>query len=92
MRIRVLTLFPEMFDGPLRSSILGRAAKCYRHCMQSDSNGVPYFVRLCRGEPHREHSAITRFRLCLRLTPCLFHVDSHYGIVQAGCVCNCRDS
>ena len=25
MRIDVLTLFPEMFDGPLKSSILGRA-------------------------------------------------------------------
>ena len=27
MQVRVLTLFPEMFDGPLRSSILGRATK-----------------------------------------------------------------
>ena len=27
MQVRVLTLFPEMFDGPLQSSILGRATK-----------------------------------------------------------------
>ena len=27
MQVRVLTLFPEMFEGPLSSSILGRAAK-----------------------------------------------------------------
>jgi tRNA (guanine37-N1)-methyltransferase len=26
MRIRILTLFPEMFDGPFRASIVGRAA------------------------------------------------------------------
>ncbi len=27
MRIRILTLFPEMFDGPFRSSIVGRAVE-----------------------------------------------------------------
>ncbi len=27
MRIRILTLFPEMFDGPLGSSIIGRAIR-----------------------------------------------------------------
>ena len=49
LRIHIVTLFPEMFDGPFRASIIGRAA----------ANGlVEFAIHQLRGYAHDRHRTV----------------------------------